>query len=472
MNPTEKNAEKSSTHHRKKHWSAGFGNKFVNSAFVKKRVPPRYRPTLYLESLYNLGTGAFFSFLMLSQVVIKTVLHGTSQHLSVIGMAMGGSSLLSPLVPLFGRKISMRSLVVYPNMLVGLMLFATAIPYKGAFLFTTVMAIVLTIRVFPRVGEMNMYRANYPDTHRGSAVGWLKAIAGISGLGITMMGYWWFGLFPDYYWGLYWVTGVFFIGSALCYRRIPNHGKLKLQEGEIPAHPFIAFFQGIKIFLSDKPFVLFQVGFAIAGFANHLAWVYVSEVLTEDVLKPQGVMNLIPSASFRFLSETLQLQQDTIITLIVGFIVALVPAVLIVLSSPIWGRYLDKVNPMMGRSIFNTLQCLAYGFHAYGGFSLKVWPFLVGAILHAIATGGGNINWSTGSLYFATNERVSLYNTIHVALTGIRGLIAPLVGQYLVELPGVSGRVAVFAIASIMSLIGAGLMLYQGLTDPGPRNGR
>ncbi len=443
----------------------------MNLSFVKKRVPLRYRPTLYLESLYNVGTGAFFSFLLLSQVVIKTILGGTSQHLSVIGMAMGGSSLLSPLVPLLSRKISMRSMVVFPNLVVACLLFATAIPYKGAFLFTTVMAIALTIRVFPRVGEMNMYRVNYPDTHRGAAVGWLKAIAGLSGLIITIIGYWWFGLFPQYYWGLYWLTGILFFVSALCYRRIPNHGADNIRAGGHSDHPFAAFIQGIKTFLSDKPFVLFQVGFAVAGFANHLAWVYVSEVLTEDVLRPQGVMNLIPSASYRFFSNTLGLHRDTIITLTVGFIVALVPSILMVLSSPVWGRYLDRVNPMIGRFIFNTIQCVAYGFHAYGGFSMKVWPFLVGATLHALATGGGNINWLTGSLYFATKDRVSLYTTVHVALTGIRGLIAPFLGRYLVELPGVSGRFSIFAVACVLSLVGALIMLYQGLTDPGPRNG-
>lgn len=81
---------------------------------------------------------------------------------------------------------------------------------------------------------------------------------------------------------------------------------------------------------------------------------------------------------------------------------------------------------------------------------------------------------------------MSLYNAIHVGLTGIRGLLAPLVGYALYESGplffGASSDAAadggfdgygmgprVFWIAAGLSLAGGATMLWQGLTDPGPR---
>jgi hypothetical protein len=142
---------------------------------------------------------------------------------------------------------------------------------------------------------------------------------------------------------------------------------------------------------------------------------------------------------------------------------------LTIVSSPLWGRFLDRINPMNARAIFNTFQCAAYGLYAYGGQSGQFWPFLAGTSLHAIGNGGGVINWLTGSLYFARSEHISLYNAVHVSLTGLRGMIAPLIGGYLFSSDGMDLGVGLFWIASALSFLGVVVMLWQGLTDPGPR---
>jgi hypothetical protein len=148
-------------------------------------------------------------------------------------------------------------------------------------------------------------------------------------------------------------------------------------------------------------------------------------------------------------------------------------------SAPFWGRFLDRTNPMLARALFNTFQLAAYALHAWGAMTLQVWPFLVGAVVHAIGNGGGTINWLTGSLYFASNENISLYNAVHVGLTGLRGVIAPLVGfvllsdksvnLYLFRFDCLNLGGGIFWVAAILSLAGALVMLVQGLTDPGPR---
>jgi hypothetical protein len=239
----------------------------------------------------------------------------------------------------------------------------------------------------------------------------------------------------------------------------------------------------LRIFLSDRRFLLYQFGFSFAGFANHMAIIYVAEVLTEDVLAAAPadaaaahVASQIGSAASHISGGN---ASGLSATVIVGFVFAVLPVLVMMVAAPFWGRFLDRVSPMAGRAIFNTFQATAFAFHAYGAATKQVWPFLIGSAVHAIGNGGGTINWLTGSLYFATPERVSLYNAIHVALTGLRGLTAPLVGWYLIAetidlpllgtLPGAHLGGGLFWLASGLSITGAVVMSAQAALDPGPR---
>jgi hypothetical protein len=45
--------------------------------------------------------------------------------------------------------------------------------------------------------------------------------------------------------------------------------------------------------------------------------------------------------------------------------------------------------------------------------------------------GGGALAWNLGHLHFAPPEKAEIYMGVHVALSGARGLIAPLGGMWL-----------------------------------------
>jgi len=446
-----------------------WGRWAVNLPIIRDRVPPRYRPTLYLESLYNIGTGAFVCLFLLSAVVLKTIIDGNEMHLAILGAFFGGSSLLSPVVSYLGRKVPMKSLIVFPNLVVAVLLMATVSPFGGATFFSLVVGAAFVLRVFPRVGEMNMYRVNYPVTHRAAAVGWTKAISAVSALFVTVLGYWWFCFRPGYYWMLYWLVAVMLLFAAACYWRIPVSRRNIFARDEEQS-PLRAFWEGLKIFRSDTRFLWFQFGFALAGFANHMAMVFVAELLRNSVIGERPLDDVLPGFLAHLFSDSWGLERKTVITIVVGLIFAVLPTFLIMASAAFWGRFLDRINPMNARALFNSFQTVAYGLHAYGGLTLQVWPILLGAVLHAIGNGGGTINWLTGSLYFASDERVSLYNAVHVGLTGLRGMIAPAVGWYLLSERGLGMGAGMFWVAAALSLSGVIVMSVQGMTDPGPRH--
>ncbi len=449
-------------------WARRFGSRVVRIPLFRDRVPSRRRPALFLETLYNLGTGAFVSLFLLSPVVLKTIVGGSANHLALFAAMFGGSSLLSPVVSYTSRWIPMRSLVIFPNLVVAGLLFATALPAAGATLFTLTIGGAFVVRVFPRVGEMNMYRVFYPYTHRGAAVGWVKAIAAVSGLCVTLLGYWWFSFRPQQFWMVYWLVGLLLFGATVAYARIPVSRHNAFPPDPEHRGPHRAFWNGLQTFVKDRRFLTYQIGFTFAGFANHMALVFVAEVLTE-ILNGRTVESIVPPLLHPLVLESWHWSHQTVMSLTVGFVFAVLPALLMMTSAPYWGRFLDRVNPMLGRSVFNTLQGVAFALHAYGGVTLQIWPFVLGAAIHSISNGGGSINWLTGSLYFASSDRVSLYNSIHVHLTGLRGLVAPLIGLYLYRASGLNLGPSLFWVAAGLSLVGAVFMFIQGSLDPGSR---
>ena len=414
-------------------------------------MPKSSRPALFYETFYNVGTGSFIALFGLSLATLKSESifpGGTKEHLMFVAAMFGGSSLLSPLVSYLGKVVPMRLLVIVPNAVAAAILFATG-ALQGPAFFAWIVGMAFVIRVFPRVAEMNMFRVLYPPTHRGAAVGWVKAVAAVSGLTVTVLGTFWFLSRPDLYFFAYWVVGVALGLSAFAYARIPVRKRDPFQAAGSGV-PHRALWAGLRAFLADRRFVRYQIGFWFAGFGNHMAHAYVAESLKENVRASDWT---------------------------VFWVVAVLPALCISGSAPMWGRMLDRMNPMAGRAVFNAIQCVAYGFHCFGGFSQQAWPFVVGSILHAIGMGGSTINWLTGSLYFADRNQVSLYNSIHVGLTGARGLLAPIVGVWIFgaslslgpwRLSGLGLGPALFGISAALSLCGALYMLWMTRYDVGP----
>jgi hypothetical protein len=64
-------------------------------------------------------------------------------------------------------------------------------------------------------------------------------------------------------------------------------------------------------------------------------------------------------------------------------------------------------------------------------FPAAVLLFALRGIANGLGSGGGALAWNLGHLDFARPEEAEIYMGIHVSLTGLRGLIAPLIGMWL-----------------------------------------
>lgn len=131
----------------------------------------------------------------------------------------------------------------------------------------------------------------------------------------------------------------------------------------------------------------------------------------------------------------------------IAILISTLPNLARLIGTPIWGRIFDTVNFFSLRMILNISFLVGtLAFFASG----SMWVLMLSAVLIGFTTAGGDIAWSLWVTKFAPPERVSDYMAVHTFFTGIRGLIAPAVGFYMLEF--VSMRALSWFSALLMAL--------------------
>jgi MFS family permease len=115
----------------------------------------------------------------------------------------------------------------------------------------------------------------------------------------------------------------------------------------------------------------------------------------------------------------------------IAFIVGVVPTAGRLLSMPMWGFLFDRVNFLKLRVILNV--GLAVGIYVFFVGDSYV-GLILGSLIHGVASGGGDVSWGLWVTKFAPSRRVADYMSVHTFFSGIRGLIAPLLGFHLLAM--------------------------------------
>ena len=111
-------------------------------------------------------------------------------------------------------------------------------------------------------------------------------------------------------------------------------------------------------------------------------------------------------------------------------IAAALPTLIVPLSARFWARSLAREHVIGFRRRNSRWYALAMVVTITGVLLELEWVLWAGAIVVGIAIGGGMLGWNLGHNDFAPEERVADYLGLHVSLTGLRGLIAPLIGVW------------------------------------------
>lgn len=138
---------------------------------------------------------------------------------------------------------------------------------------------------------------------------------------------------------------------------------------------------------------------------------------------------------------------------VIAVLTGVVPNLARLVMSPIWGRVFDRANFFVLRMGLNL------------GFALGIVSFftsdstfglVLAAITFGVSTAGGDVAWSLWVTKIAPPDRVADYMSVHTFFTGLRGMVAPMVGFALVErysMIGMGWVAAAFILAATLMLL-------------------
>ena len=140
-----------------------------------------------------------------------------------------------------------------------------------------------------------------------------------------------------------------------------------------------------------------------------------------------------------------------------AFLLAQLPQLITLIVIRYWAPYYDRVGLVKYRIVNAQFWMANFACLMFAGplllssddtfRSIGIVTLVIARILHGLAHGGGQIAWSIGHLHFAPVPQIELYMALHVALTGVRGLIMPFLGYFAHQAIGGASFSISFALA-------------------------
>lgn len=112
----------------------------------------------------------------------------------------------------------------------------------------------------------------------------------------------------------------------------------------------------------------------------------------------------------------------------IAIIMIVVPSVARILSTRMWGKSFDRLHFITTRNLLNLCFLLSIAFFF---FTTNIYLISLAMTFQGMAMGGGKIIWSLWVTKIASDEKASSYMSVHMALTGLRGTLAPFVGYWI-----------------------------------------
>lgn len=242
-----------------------------------------------------------------------------------------------------------------------------------------------------------IYRENYPEARRGQ----LYSLSALTRSASTIVFAWVAGKWLDanldnYRWLLWIFAACSFLSGWLLWKIPCRHVGMGNEKAGL--------FQAFRWLRLDPVFRLFLIAYMILGLGN----------LVMDALRTEFLVN--PAYGVKFKPSEVAFQ--------VALLTSVVPMAFKLLSAWPWGILFDKVSFIAVRTLLNVLFALSILVYFIGPSYAWWWA---GAALLGLAFGGGNVVWNLWVTKLAPGDRVADYMSVHTFLTGLRGLVAPVI---------------------------------------------
>jgi len=272
---------------------------------------------------------------------------------------------------------------------------AALVPGQALFVVASMVAIAAAGATSPLLTQI--YQDNYPDHVRGRLfsrtvmIRIFTAAAFSAGAGYVL------SINIGYFRVLLVAFASALAFSSWCLSAVPST-PLHVSGGQ---HPLRAF----RYLRDDRVFRTTLVSWMFMGFANLM----MLPLRVEYLANPK---------------YHLEMRSD-----VIALLTGVVPNVARLIMSPVWGWLFDHANFFVVRMTLN----LGFAIGIVSFFtSDSMAGFVLAAITFGVSVAGGDVAWNLWVTKIAPPQRVADYMGVHTFFTGVRGLVAPMVGFALV----------------------------------------
>jgi MFS family permease len=257
---------------------------------------------------------------------------------------------------------------------------------------------VVTIRT-------SVWRANYPDADRTKITGRIATVQVLVMAASGVVIGWSLDRSVDSIRYLFPIVAAFGVLGAIIYGGVRLRGQNRLARAERQGHhserPSLNPLAVLRVLKEDRRYAGYMACMMLFGTGNLMISPTLVIILEDEF-----------AASY---------QTAILVTTVV-------PLIIMPFAIPIWARLLDGMHVISFRAIHSWSFVLAsLLFLIAVEFHLMPLLFIASAML-GIGFGGGMLAWNLGHQHFSPPHRDSQYMSVHVILTGLRGLFAPFLG--------------------------------------------
>jgi len=396
------------------------------SRVARLTVRREFVATIPLAALYAVTGMGFCGFVGRKALNLPDELLAVLMASNFLGLLLAG-----PLIGFFhrARKVAALSRIL---LLVSLILITVVFtptldswaPYLFLFqIFLAQTGVALTVPL-----RATIWRVNYPAVHRGK-IFMIISLCLTLGVSTVIFIYTAALEYMDLnYPCIYSISGVCGIAAAYLFSRVRIHHErrtLRQAEGKGEPVPLLA---GLAVLKTDRCFRIYMSWQMLNGF---------STLIIETVL----VVILADSLKSNWLEG--------------GSAITAVPFLANAVALLFWARFYDRYDVFTIRFYAAMGWALSRAVLLIGVWQGSIAIVLLSRLVSGAAMGGGQMAWRLGHMVFAPKEKDALYMGAHVSLTGLRGIIAPIVGLYLYRVMGANGGLWLIAISLAAQVVAA-----------------
>lgn len=296
-----------------------------------------------------------------------------------------------------GVLISIAMMAIAPRTPAGLYMLVAA-----AFSARILLAGIVTVRA-------TIWGVNYP-TDRAKLTGKVQTVS-VTVSSLIAIG---LGLAMQYndnaYRILIPIGGLIALAGVSSYARIRLRTEriiLKNEQEQTDANNKTSIWSGFKVLKEDKDYRAYQTCQLLIGFGNIMSWAPFVIIAKQqfDIGYLQGIL-----------------------------LTQVIPLMMMPFTIPLWAKLLDAVHIVQFRAIHSWVFIFSMACALIAGQANILGFLFAASVFRGIAFGGGALAWNLGHLQFVKAEKSQDYMSIHVTLTGLRGLTAPFAGVALYNL--------------------------------------